>query len=151
MFCDLVETESFTRAARLSNVTQSAISQQISALERQFKSLLVERSKKHFRLTREGQVLYEYSKQMLSTYKSISHKLQEIQNIISGHIQVAAIYSIGLYDLPIYLKKFLAAHPTVNVHVEYRHSSQAYEDVLGNVVDLGLVAYPHHENNLEVV
>ena len=39
----------------------------------------------------------------------------------------------------------------MNVHVEYRRSNQVYEDVLGNVVDLGLVAYPARDGKLEVV
>jgi LysR family transcriptional regulator, transcriptional activator of the cysJI operon len=151
VFCDLAETESFTRAAQINNVTQSAVSQQISSLEKQFKSLLIERSKKKFRLTREGQVLYEYSKQMIQTYDSLHSRLQELKDIISGTIRVATIYSIGLHDLPPYLKKFLKSFPTVNVHVEYRRANQVYEDVLGNVVDLGLVAYPTKDNKLEVV
>ena len=45
VFCDLAETESFTKAAQINNVTQSAVSQQISSLEREFKSVLIERSK----------------------------------------------------------------------------------------------------------
>jgi DNA-binding transcriptional LysR family regulator len=53
--------------------------------------------------------------------------------------------------LPPYLKKFLKAYPTVNVHVEYRRPDQVYEDVLGNVVDLGLVAYPARDAKLEIV
>jgi LysR family transcriptional regulator, transcriptional activator of the cysJI operon len=151
VFCDLAETESFTKAAQINEITQSAVSQQISSLERQFKSLLIERSKKRFRLTREGQVLYEYSKQILNTFDSMTNKLQEIKDIVSGTIRVATIYSIGLHDLPPYLKKFLRAYPTVNVHVEYRRSNQVYEDVLSNVVDLGLVAYPSKDAKLEVV
>jgi DNA-binding transcriptional LysR family regulator len=151
VFCDLAETESFTKAAQVNGVTQSAVSQQISSLERQFKSLLIERSKKKFRLTREGQVLYDYSKQIIQTYDSLLSKLQEIKDIISGTIRVATIYSIGLHDLPPYLKKFLKSYPTVNVHVEYRRSNQVYEDVLGNVVDMGLVAYPVKDNKLEII
>src|SRR6187397_3594890 len=151
VFCDLAETESFTKAAQINEVTQSAVSQQISSLERTFKSLLIERSKKKFRLTREGQVLYEYSKQIIQTYDSLHSRLQEIKDIISGTIRVATIYSIGLHDLPPYLKRFLKAYPTVNVHVEYRRSNQVYDDVLGNVVDLGLVAYPVRDPKLEVV
>jgi len=151
VFCDLAETESFTKAAQINEITQSAVSQQISSLERQFKSLLIERSKKRFRLTREGQVLYEYSKQILNTFDSMTNRLQEIKDIVSGTIRVATIYSIGLHDLPPYLKKFLKAYPTVNVHVEYRRSNQVYEDVLSNVVDLGLVAYPSKDAKLEVV
>jgi DNA-binding transcriptional LysR family regulator len=151
VFCDLAETESFTKSAQINHVTQSAVSQQISSLERQFKSMLIERSKKKFRLTREGQLLYEYSKQILQTWDSLQSKLQEIKDIVSGTIRVSTIYSIGLHDLPPYLKRFLKAYPTVNVHVEYRRSNQVYEDVLGNVVDLGLVAYPQKEGKLEIV
>src|SRR5713226_7298503 len=151
VFCDLAETESFTKAAQINEVTQSAVSQQISSLERLFKSLLIERSKKRFRLTREGQVLYDYGKQIMSTYQALHSKLQEIKDIVSGTIRVATIYSIGLHDLPPYVKKLLKAYPTVNVHVEYRRANQVYEDVIGNVVDLGLVAYPVRDNKLEIV
>ena len=151
VFCDLAETESFTKAAQINQITQSAVSQQISSLEKQFKSLLIERSKKKFRLTREGQVLYEYSKQIIQMYDSLQSKLQEIKDIISGTIRIATIYSIGLHDLPPYIKRFLKSYPTVNVHVEYRRSNQVYEDVLGNVVDVGLVAYPGRDNKIEVV
>jgi LysR family transcriptional regulator, transcriptional activator of the cysJI operon len=151
IFCDLAETESFTRAAQINNVTQSAVSQQMSSLERHFKSLLIERSKKKFRLTREGEVLYDFSKQIIQSFESLECKLQEIKNLISGTIRVATIYSIGLHDLPPHLKKFLKTYPTVNVHVEYRRSNQVYEDVVSNVVDIGLVAYPQRDSRLEII
>ena len=151
VYCDLAETESFTKAAQINGVTQSAVSQQISSLERMFKSLLIERSKKKFRMTREGQVLYDYSKQIISTYESLHSQLQDLKDIISGTIRVATIYSIGLHDLPPYVKKFLKTYPTVNVHVEYRRANEVYDDVLGNVVDVGLVAYPTKDSKLEIV
>jgi DNA-binding transcriptional LysR family regulator len=151
VFCDLVETESFTKAAQINNVTQSAVSQQITMLERVFKSLLVERSKKQFRLTREGQVLYDYSKQIIQTHQSLFHKLEELKDIISGTIRVATIYSIGLHDLPPYIKQFMQSFPTVKVDVEYRRSNQVYEDVHSNIVDLGLVAYPVKDAKLEIL
>ena len=143
VFCDLAETESFTKAAQINKVTQSAVSQQISSLERQFKSLLIERSKKKFRLTREGQVLYDYSKQIIQTYDSLHSKLQEIKDIISGTIRVATIYSIGLHDLPPYIKQFLkelshGATCTSNIAAPTRFMTMCSS----NVVDLGLVAYP---------
>jgi DNA-binding transcriptional LysR family regulator len=151
VFCDLAETESFTKAAQINSVTQSAVSQQISTLERTFKSLLIERSKKKFRLTREGQVLYDYSKQIIQTFESLNSKIQELKDIISGTIRVATIYSIGLHDLPPYVKRFMKSYPTVNIHVEYRRANQVYDDVLSNVVDLGLVAYPVKDSKLEII
>src|SRR5436853_4935209 len=97
VFCDLAETDSFTKAAQINQITQSAVSQQISSLERIFKSLLIERSKKKFRLTREGQVLYDYSKQIINAYDTLHNRVQEMKDIISGTIRVATIYSIGLH------------------------------------------------------
>jgi LysR family transcriptional regulator, transcriptional activator of the cysJI operon len=151
VFCDLAETKSFTKAAQINSVTQSAVSQTISALERRFKSLLIERSKKNFRLTPEGDVFYDYAKRILQTVDSLHSRLQEIDNIVSGNIRVATIYSIGLHVLPPYVKRFLKSYPSVNVHVEYRRDDQVYEHVLGNVVDLGLVAYPTRDSRLEIV
>jgi DNA-binding transcriptional LysR family regulator len=87
----------------------------------------------------------------MQIYDSLQSRLQEIKDIISGTIRVATIYSIGLHDLPPYLKKFLKNYPTVNVHLEYRRANQVYEDVLSNVVDLGLVAYPVRDPKLELV
>jgi DNA-binding transcriptional LysR family regulator len=77
--------------------------------------------------------------------------LQELKDIISGTVRVATIYSLGLHDLPPYIKRYLKSYPTVNVHVEYRRSNQVYEDVLGNVVDLGLVAFPVRDPKLEII
>jgi DNA-binding transcriptional LysR family regulator len=151
VFCDLSETESFTKAAQINGVTQSAVSQQISALERQFKAMLIERSKKKFRLTREGDILYDYSKRICQAYDELQNKLADVRDIVSGTIRVATIYSIGLHDLPPYMKKFLKGFPTVKIHVEYRRANQVYDDVLGNAVDLGLVAYPTKDPRLEIV
>ena len=151
VFCDLAETQSFTKAAHINGVTQSAITQQIAAMERLFKSLLVERGKKRFRLTSEGQVLYNYAKQIIQSYEALHSHVQQLKDIISGNIRVATIYSIGLHDLPPYVKRFMRSYPTVNVHVELRNPSQVYEDVLGNVVDLGLVAYPVKNAKLDII
>lgn len=151
VFCDLSETESFTKAAQINDITQSAVSQQIRSLENQFRATLIERSKKKFRLTREGQILYEHSKQIIQTYDTLRAQLQELRDVVSGTLRVATIYSIGLYDLPPFLKRFLKTHRTVNVHVEYHRANRVYEDVLSNVCDVGLVAYAVKESRLEVV
>src|SRR5437667_1596809 len=91
VFCDLSETESFTKAAQINQVTQSAVSQQVSALERLFESVLIERTTKNFRLTLEGQVLYDHSRQILQTYDLIHSKVDEIKNVVAGTIRIATI------------------------------------------------------------
>ena len=150
VFCDLVETQSFTKAAQINGVTQSAVSQQMTVLERQFNAALIQRSKRKFSLTREGETLYENSKIIIQTYDSLRHRIQEIQNIVSGTVKVVTIYSIGLHELPPYLKKFLKKHPTVNVSVEYRRATQLYDDIISGMADIGLVAYPQKDSRLQM-
>lgn len=151
IFADLVETKSFSKSAKLNGITQSAVSQQARAMERHFKTLLVDRSQKQFQLTREGQRVYEAAKEVLHTYDKLLSELQEMKKVISGTIRISTIYSIGLHELPAYIKKFLHDFPSVNVRVEYRRSNLVYEDILHNAVDFGLVAFPVKQRQIEVL
>jgi DNA-binding transcriptional LysR family regulator len=151
IFADLVETKSFSKSAKLNGITQSAVSQQARAMERHFKALLIDRSQKQFQLTREGQRVYESAKEMLHTYEKLLSELQEMKKVISGTIRISTIYSIGLHELPPFIKKFLHDFPSVNVRVEYRRSNLVYEDILHNSVDFGLVAFPVKQRQIEVL
>ena len=108
IFSDLVESESFSRAAKLNGITQSAVSQQLRAMEKHFSILIVDRSQKQFRLTREGQKLYESAKEILHLYEKLNSELQEMKKVISGTIHISTVYSIGLHELPPYVKAFLS-------------------------------------------
>jgi LysR family transcriptional regulator, transcriptional activator of the cysJI operon len=151
IFADLVETKSFSKSAKLNALTQSAVSQQTRSMERHFKALLVDRSQKQFQLTREGQRVYESSKDILNAYDTLLSELQEMKKVISGMIRVSTIYSIGLHELPPYVKKFMHDFPSVNVRIEYRRSNLVYEDILHNSVDFGLVAFPVKQRQIECI
>jgi DNA-binding transcriptional LysR family regulator len=151
IFSDLVESESFSRAAKLNGITQSAVSQQLRAMEKHFSILIVDRSQKQFRLTREGQKLYKSAKEMLYLYDKLNSELQEMKKVISGTIHISTVYSIGLHELPPYVKVFLAKFPEVNIRIEYRRANMVYEDILTNSIDLGLIAYPQKHKQLEIL
>lgn len=151
IFSDLVESESFSRAAKLNGITQSAVSQQLRAMEKHFSILIVDRSQKQFRLTREGQKLYESAKEILYLYERLNSELQEMKKVISGTIHISTVYSIGLHELPPYVKAFLSKYPEVNIRVEYRRANNVYEDIFTNSIDLGLIAYPQQHKQLEVL
>jgi LysR family transcriptional regulator, transcriptional activator of the cysJI operon len=150
IFADLVETKSFSKSAKLNGITQSAVSQQARAMERHFKTLLIDRSQKQFQLTREGLRVYEAAKEILHQYEKLLSELQEMKKVISGTIRISTIYSIGLHELPPFIKRFLHEYPSVNVRVEYRRSNLVYEDILHNSVDFGLVAFPVKMRQIEM-
>lgn len=150
IFRDIVETRSFSKAAAMNSVTQSAVSQQLTNLERRLKCLMIERGKKDFALTAEGQRFYEGCCALTESYERLMAELQEMSRRVTGSIRISTIYSIGLHELPPYLKQYLKQYPLVNVHVEYRRSNQVYEDLLENAADLGLVAFPEKKPHLEI-
>ena len=120
VFRDLVETRSFSRSASLNGITQSAVSQQLRSIEVRLRVPLLERTSKQFALTREGQLLYEASREIIGYYQRFQHQLEEMRNIISGTIRLVAVPSLGLHELPPYIKDFLKAFPQVKIQVAHR-------------------------------
>ncbi len=95
--------------------------------------------------------MYQSAKEILHGYEKLMSELMDMRKVISGTIRISTIYSIGLHELPPYIKSFLSEFPSVNVRVEYRRSNLVYEDVLHNSVDFGLVAFPVKNRQLEIL
>ena len=150
VFCDLVETASFSRAATLNHITQSAVSQQIRALETRYQVSLIERGKKNFSVTQEGRAFLQASREILATYENLGERIRELQNVVAGELKIATVYTIGLHELPPFLRRFRARFPDVEVKVEYRRSAQVYNEVFEGNADLGLVAFPSKRKGLIV-
>lgn len=150
VFRDLVETRSFSRSASLNGITQSAVSQQLRSIEVRLRVPLLERTSKQFALTREGQLLYEASREIIGYYQRFQHQLEEMRNIISGTIRLVAVPSLGLHELPPYIKDFLKAFPQVKIQVDYRRSNEVYETIIAGEADVGFVAFPSPRKGLKV-
>ena len=142
VFCDLVETASFSKAAALHGITQSAVSQQVRALETRFGCALLERSRSGVAATPEGHAFFATCREMLATWGAFENRLSELKHEVSGELRVASIFSIGLHDLPARLAAFRTRYPHVTVHVDYRRSAQVYELVESGEAHIGLVAFP---------
>lgn len=150
IFFDLVETASFSRAAEMHGITQSAVSQQIRALECKFKITLIERGKKNFSVTDEGRAMLGAAREILKAYDALGQKIEELKTSVRGTIQIAAVHSIGLHELPPYLKEFKKKYRDVEINLEFLRSAQVYQAVLDGRVDLGLVAFPMERRGIKV-
>jgi DNA-binding transcriptional LysR family regulator len=151
VFCDVVETGSFSVAASQNFITQSAVSQQLRTLESKYHCKLLERGRSGAKPTPAGEILYQASREILDRYREIETRLQESGKIVSGSLRVAIVYSVGLHELPPYMKEFLREFPQVNVHVEYSRANKIYDDVLAGRIDLGIVAYPPKHPQMTVI
>lgn len=148
VFCDLAEAQSFSKAAALHEISQSAVSQQVRALEKRLGVNLLHRTGRAFALTPEGLALLDAARQILAIHQDLCTRILTVRNVVNGELRIASIFSIGLHELPPRLKAFRQKHPDVNVKVEFRRSQQVYQEVLDGEVDLGLVAYPARRTGL---
>lgn len=150
IFCDLAEQLSFSKTAERNFLSQSAVSQQLAQLELTHNCQLINRKKRPIELTKEGQLLYRASRDIIDRYEQLKSELNMLKSSGESRINVAAIYSIGMHTLPEYVKKFMVKYPKVNVHIEYFNAAKIYELVLAGSVDIGLVAVPKRDKRLDV-
>jgi len=151
IFCDVVQHQSFSRGAAANNVSQSAATQAIHRMERHFGVQLVDRNKRPFVLTPEGQACYEGFREVLELYDAVETKVRSLRKEISGLVRVAAIYSVGLYDMSRAMQDFMRRYPKAKVRLEYLRPDKVYEAVLNSEVDLGIVSYPMQTPELSVI
>jgi len=151
VFCDLVESRSFSRAAVRNSITQSAVSQQVKNLEVRFKTQLLRRDGKSVSPTPAGRLFYERSRTILESFEQMQLEIKSIGQDMVGSVRVATIYSIGLHEISVVVKSFLKQYPKVNLRVEYSKGPRVYEDCLRGVIDLGMVTYPEPRKGIRVI
>lgn len=151
-FCDLVDTASFSKAAKLNLVSQSAVSQQVRSLEQRYGHRLIERGHPAGAIpTEAGHILYIESKELLERFRALEERLRNRPSVMSGTVRVATVYSVGLHVLPPHLKSFLREYPQVNVRLEYRRTDEVYAGCLSGDLHFGIVALPMRRAQLEVI
>src|SRR5690242_18127786 len=121
VFCDLIDSGSFSEAAEANGLSQPTVSRFVHQLEGRLGGQLVDRSKRPLQPTSLGQGYYEGCKRLLEQYAELEASLRRSQGDRPLTVRVAAIYSVGLGDMGQYVERFQAEHPTARVQVEYLH------------------------------
>ncbi len=151
IFCDVVHYQSFSRGAAANSVSQSAATQSVHRMEQHFGVQLVDRNKRPFVLTPEGQACYEGFREVLELYDAVETRVRSLRKEITGTVRVAAIYSVGLHDMSRCMQDFMRSYPKAKVRLEYLRPNKVYEAVLNSEVDLGIVSYPSPSPELSVI
>lgn len=151
VFCDVVQQRSFSRAADENSISQSGASQLVQQLEDHLGVRLIDRSKRPFVLTPEGDLFYSQCRDIVSRYFALEDKVRTMHQEVIGRVRVAAIYSVGLHLMADYISSFMSAFPKANVRLEYLHPHRVYESVEDDVADIGLVSYPKSSRTIDAV
>ncbi|HEY3324093.1 MAG TPA: LysR family transcriptional regulator [Planctomycetota bacterium] len=151
LYTDIVRLQSFSRGARANQVTQSAASQAIAQLEHGLGVQLIDRSKRPFAITPQGQRYYEGVRSLLSDYRKLEAEMKRASTSVTGQVRVAAIYSVGLYDLGRHMRRFMSQYPQAKVRLEFLRPNKVYDAVAAEEADIGIMSYPKRDRTVTVI
>jgi len=151
LYCDILRLRSFSRGARANQITQSAASQAIQQLEHDLGVRLMDRSKRPFAVTPEGRRYFDGVRALLSDYSKLEAQMKLSSTTLAGPVRVAAIYSVGLYDLSRYMQRFMTEYPQAKVRLEYLRPNKVYDAVVNEEADLGIMSYPRKDRSVTTI
>ncbi len=140
-FCSIAMKGNFSAVAEELFMSQSAVSQQIQALERRYGVTLFDRGNKRVTLTEPGRILYEKAQKMLELEDEISHELDDLRGLRGGELHVGASTTVGNYLMPFYLGKFKQLYPDVKVSLTVENTRIIEEQLLAGLFAFGVVEH----------
>jgi DNA-binding transcriptional LysR family regulator len=130
---------SFSAAADALSFTQSAISQQIAALEREAGTVLVQRSARGVRLTEAGEALVRHTEAILARLAEAEAELEAIAGLRGGRLRMAAFESAAATLMPLAIAEFRRRHPAVELSLGLAEPEDAVPQLKSGELDLALV------------
>jgi DNA-binding transcriptional LysR family regulator len=117
IFHTVAEASSFTKAATVLNLSQSAISRQIQSLENELKIKLFERHARGLVLTDNGKYLFQTAHEVISKLKDVEATFSNEKNMLKGKLTVTTVVSFGTTWLTPRIKEFMDLHPEIEVEL----------------------------------
>lgn len=151
LFRTIAERRSFSQAAAVHQLTQSAASQAIQHLEESVGVQLIDRSKRPLVLTSAGQLYLSGLRGILRDYELLQRDVRSTGERLRGQLKVGTIVSVGLSYMPEASEAFAKIHPEVDVKTDFGASDRVINLVREGSVDLGLVSYPKSTKHLQCI
>src|SRR2546423_6358856 len=130
---------SFSAAAEALNFTQSAVSQQVAALEREARAKLVERGPRGVRLTEAGEALVAHADAILARLDDAEQELAAIAGLRGGRLRVASFQSAGSTLVPRALGEFHKRYQGVELSVSTAENEESHAGLLAAEIDIAIV------------
>ena len=113
----IVEESNFTRASEKLFVSQSALSQQIQALEQELGTVLLDRAKRCVRPTAAGEILYHHAQRIFLELVQAETAIQELDGLQRGELHVGVVQTVNDYLMPLLASTFAQRHPQIKLMV----------------------------------
>ena len=137
---------SFSEAAKRLFITQSAVSQQIRALEIELDAKLFIRDKKGAKLTSQGELLFGYAKKAIEEIEHAESIFIRMKSLDEGHLRIGAGDTITRHFLIDHLETFHNTYPGIKIEIINRVTDETLDKLASGKVDVAFVNLPIDEN-----
>lgn len=141
--------KNFGQAAESCSITQPTLSMQIQKLEEELGVQIFDRSHQPVRTTKIGSALVTQARVILTESQHFHEIIQDNNGEVKGEVTVGVIPTLAPYLLPLFLRKFSAKHPLLQIHVEELQTEQILERLKNSSLDVGLLVTPIEDPTLE--
>ncbi|HEY4200637.1 MAG TPA: LysR family transcriptional regulator [Devosiaceae bacterium] len=147
-FVTVAEEGSFRAAARILNISQSALSRQIISLEQELDAPLFERLPRGIALTSAGELFLRHARQSISNLDLVKSDIGSLRGLRRGVVRVAAPESFMHFVLPDCLNELRRTYPGVDAEIRLNTTNGVIEDVREGRVDFGIAYNPELDSEM---
>lgn len=147
-FKTLAETGSFTQAAKQLNLTQSAVSHSIKALEEDLGTPLINRLGRRIHLTQAGDVFLAAAERIFRQMQNVRAELNSLGKWGAGRLRVGAGTTACQYILPTVIREFRQTFPDCQLSIVPNDAKELIEMLRGNEIDLALTLEPVSQDDI---
>jgi DNA-binding transcriptional LysR family regulator len=130
---------SFSAAADVLSYTQSAVSQQIAALERETGTVLVDRTRRGIRLTDAGAALVEHAEGIFASLAAAQEEIEAIAGLRGGRLRLASFPTAGATLVPLAVADFTRRHPQVELSLVEAEPEESLPRLRAGDLEVALV------------
>lgn len=144
-FISVAESLSFTKTAEKFYISQTAVTQQIKALEEQIQVVLFTRSKRHVELTPAGKIFLSEARTIVKNINDAITKTQQFANGFFGTLNIGVLIGYEKNKIQQYIKKFSQAYPNISMEICSNEMTELLDLVKNNLMDLAFVINPENQ------
>ncbi|WP_270301055.1 LysR family transcriptional regulator [Terrisporobacter petrolearius] len=144
-FISVAESLSFTKTAEKFYISQTAVTQQIKALEEHIQVTLFTRSKRRVELTPAGKVFLSEARTIIKNINDAIEKTQQFANGLFGTLSIGILIGYEKNKLQQYLKKFSHTYPNISMEICTNEMTEHLNLVKDNLMDLAFVINPENQ------
>ena len=147
----IAETGSFTACGKKLNVSQSAISRQISLLEDELGETLFLRVGRRVRMTPAAENLVQLGQRVFQDVRDTVGAITDRTRALKGMLRLAGGMTVCLYVFPHLLRRLKRVHPQLDIRLTVANANRSVADIRGGLIDAGLLTLPVEESDLVTV